>query len=574
MVVATGGLARFASVAASWRAAALLVLLLIATFFAIGAVGVDFGSHWDEWYHTDGVSDCIARLSLYPKGVSYGGPYFTLGFPVVLAHEWRHLVQLVPDLRTHSQRMDPAGYPSMVQFKASALSLVASGSYVLQVRQVFLGMSSLAPLWMFLAARRAWPRRIGAALGAAAFIALSWELGYHARWIAVDALLVQVAALELFLFVGVWRAASSGRAVRWYCATAAAAGAVFACKLTGVFGVLPVILTALVLPAPWRLSRRLALLVLGGGCYLVTAFVLSPQVFLEPVKVLFALRGGSADYGDVSPADAYYVTPAAHLGRVLVWLAGAVPSPFRGVAFGFSVVGLIGLGALLRRPRDRRMTLVWLSFPVSLIAVFSRNHLLIVRQYLMCMPVLAFFFARGLMVTWDFLRPRRPLLGAVFTAAVVGGMLANVTFEAERARDVTRDSLQFVNAAAAADLLRSRQPVRMSQMVFDRLRPRLGAFYACRPAQPTDQRIDHVLAAWPEYAWRSNRLGFFHHSYGSAEVNLDYYATWAGQSLGYRLLDVSRERVSTLVPSPTKSADLDCFPTGKTPGNDVGGHGG
>lgn len=571
----SGALARFvASVVASRRAAALLVLVLVVSFFVNGAVGVDFGTHWDEWYHTDGVADCIARLSLYPKGVSYGGPYFTLGLPVVLAHEWRHLAQLALDLRTQPQRMDPAGYPSLLQFKASALALVSSGPYLLQVRRVFLGISSLAPLWMFLAARRAWPRRIGSALGAAALTALSWELGYHARWIAVDALLAQMAALELFLFVGAWRAASSRQAARWYCGTAVAAGAVFALKLTGVFGALPVILTALVLPAPWRLARRLALLVLGGGCYLVTAFVLSPEVFLEPVKLLFAVRGGNADYGNVSPLDAYYVTPAEHLGRLLVWLGGAVPSPFRVVAFGFSAVGLVGLGNLLIRPRDRRMTVVWLSFPVGLISVFSRNHLMIVRQYLMCLPVLAFCFARGLEVTWDFLRPRRRLLAAAFAVAVVGGMLANATFEAGQARAVTRDSREVVNAAAATDLLRSRAPVRMSEAVFARLRPHLGGAYGCRPADRADRRIEHVVAARDEYGWKANRLGTFRHTYGSAEVNLDYYVTWAGKSLGYRMLDLSWRNAKDLVPSPAKSNDLDCFPTREAAGKGLGGHGG
>lgn len=576
MSVATGALAQLARVVTSRRTTPVLVLLLMVTFFVIGAVGVDFGTHWDEWYHTDGVADCITRLSLYPKGVSYGGPYFTLGFPVVLAHEWRHLAGLVGDLGTQGLRTDPASYPSLVQFKASALSLVSSRPYLLQVRQVFLGLSSLAPLWMFLAARRAWPRRTGPALGAAAFMALSWELGYHARWVAVDALLAQVAALELFLFVGTWRAASSGQVSRWYTGTAVAAGAVFGCKLTGVFGVLPVILSALLLPAPWRPGRRLALLLWGAVCFVVTAFVLSPEVFLEPVKLLFAVRGGNADYGNVSPADPYYVTRAEHVGRLLVWLGGAVPSPFPVVALGFSAIALAGLASLLRRPQDRRMTLVWLSFPVGFVSVFGRNHLLLVRQYLMCIPVLAFWFARGLMATSDFLRPRWRPLGWAFAALVVGGMLANATFEAERAWTITRDSGARVNAAAAADLLRSLKPVRMSQTILDRLRPYLGAAYVCRPGNPTDRRVEHVLAAWGEYAWKANRLGNFRHAYGAAEVNPDYYATWAGKSLGYRILDLSWTTVKSLVPAAGKATDLDCFPTGagRIPFPGAGGRGG
>ena len=125
-------------------------------------------------------------------------------------------------------------------------------------------------------------------------------------------------------------------------------------------------------------------------------------------------------------------------------------------------------------------------------------------------------------------------------------------------------------------MMHSQKPARMSQTVFDRLRPHLRAAYVCRPADPKDRRVEHVLAGWEEYAWKANRLGNFRHTYGAAEVNLDYYATWAGKSLGYRILDLTWPDAKSLVPSPTKAADLDCFPTGaaRIPFPAAGGRGG
>ena len=81
-------------------------------------------------------------------------------------------------------------------------------------------VTTLSIVWMFLAALRCMPRRRGAALAAAGLLAFSWELGYHARWIAVDAPLAQFCALELFFFCAAWRAPSDGPVLRWYCAAA------------------------------------------------------------------------------------------------------------------------------------------------------------------------------------------------------------------------------------------------------------------------------------------------------------------------------------------------------------------
>lgn len=551
---------RLASWASSPRPAIGLLVILIAGSFVIGEMGIDFGGHWDEWYHTTGIADCLNRLSPMPKEVSYGGPYFTLGFPVILVDEWRHLVDFVSEIG--KQPLDKAltVYPSVLRFQAAALALVSTSGYVLQVRSVFLALTTLSALWMFVSVLRAWPRRTGAALAAAAFMALSWELGYHARWLAIDSVIAQVAALELFLFIGTWRASTSERAVGWYCATAAAAGAVFACKITGLFAMLPVGLTALLLPRPWRVWKRLALALLGGVTFLVTAFLLSPEFFLQPLQFLYVFTGGTAVYNSVPPTYSYYVTPTEHVWRTLLWFAGAVASPFRPVAFAFTAIALLGLANLLRG-RDRRMTLIWLTFPAALVFVFSRNRMMVVRQFLMCMPIMALCFARGSMVAWDFLRRQKRVWGGAFAAAVVGGMVANAIFEAARATEVTHDPPEHVTLSAAADLLRNREGVRMSQPVFERLRPHLGGAYTCHPAVPSDKKVKHLVAAWAEYPWMSNRLGYFRHVYGAPEVNADYYATLPGHSITYRLMDISIASANELVPNPPAPTNLDCFPT-------------
>src|SRR3569623_821407 len=127
--------------------AAALLRGFLALFLVEGLLGGDVGSHWDEWYHIQGVAGCIQRMSLMPDGLSYGGPYFTMGFPVVVAHQWHNLLNILRDMRTQPFRVDPAAFASVAHFKAEASALVNTPKYVLEVRSVFVAVTTLEVLW-------------------------------------------------------------------------------------------------------------------------------------------------------------------------------------------------------------------------------------------------------------------------------------------------------------------------------------------------------------------------------------------------------------------------------------------
>ncbi|HEY4184288.1 MAG TPA: hypothetical protein VGP07_04430 [Polyangia bacterium] len=543
------------------------VLVFMAAFFATGVAGIDFGVHWDEWYHMQGVTGCIHRLSLLPDSLSYGGPYFTLGFPVVLWHQWQNVLGMVHDLRTLPVSVGITALPNVIKFQAEATALVNSSAYVLQIRTVFLGLTSLSILWVFLAVLRCWPRRYGAALAAAAFMAFSWEVGYHARWLAVDAPLTQFCALELLLFCGAWHARGPGAGLRWYCAAAVVSGAVFACKLTGLFAVLPTVITPLLVRGPFTIRARLGRMVLGGTLFVVAAFVLSPEFFLEPLKFLNVLRSGSADYNSAPVTNPHYVGLFEHLWRVLAWFVAVLPSPYLGVALAFSLVALLGLGSMLRR--ERRMTLTWFTFIATFVLVFTRNHLLVIRQYLMIAPFVALCFARGAIVAWDFLRAKSPRLVPVFALLVVAGFAANATNEISKAWHVTHDTDGSISDDVVKDLLAEKRPVRMSTPVLERLRSRLGTAYTCHPANPADQTVTHFLAYASEHEWMGNRVRAFRHTYGSAEANVDYYTGWLGRMQLSRMEDLWMDQMVSL--HRDMKRDVDCFPAPPPPPSDKHG---
>src|SRR3569623_3083443 len=372
-----------------------------------------------------------------------------MGFPVVVAHQWHNLLNILRDMRTQPFRVDPAAFASVAHFKAEASALVNTPKYVLEVRSVFVAVTTLVVLWTFLASLRCQPRRWGVALATNAFVAFSWELGYHARWVAIDAPLAQFSALQLFLYCAAWRAPSDGPALRWYYASAAAAGAVFACKLTGVFAFLPVPLLPLVRRSSWRPLRRVAVAALVTVLFVLCSFALSPEFYLDPLRLMNVFRSGSADYNSTPTTYPYYVGGLEHALRMLMWYFAVFPSPYLIIALMLSAVALIGLGSLLRR--DTRMTLTWMTFLVTFIVVFTHNHLLIVRQYLMCTPFLALCFGRGCAATWDFLRNRDRRLAAGFVTLIAFAFLLNGVFEARQAWRGTRDTAATLDAALTED---------------------------------------------------------------------------------------------------------------------------
>jgi|GEM_PF-1951748 len=542
-------------------AAVLLLAVFLALFAIEGLLGVDFGSHWDEWYHVQGVTGCIQRMSLMPDGLSYGGPYFTMGFPVVVAHQWKNLLAILHDMRAQPFRVDPAAFPSVAKFKAEAAALVNTPQYVVEVRSVFVVVTTLAILWVFLASWRCQPRRWGVALAAAAFMAFSWELGYHARWVAIDAPLTQFSALQLFLFCAAWRSPSDGPAVRWYCASAAAAGAVFACKLTGVFAFLPVPLLPLVRRSSWSPLKRLSIAALGTAVFVLCSFALSPEFYLDPLHLLNVFRSGSADYNSTGTSYPFYVGMWEHVWRMLMWLFLVVPSPYLSIAILFTAVTLIGLAMMLRR--DTRMTLTWMAFMGAFIAVFTHNHLLIVRQYLMCMPFLALCFGRGCATIWDFCRQRDRRLAAAFVTLMAVAFVVNGVFEFGHAWRITRETQATMDHDLAADLMRHRGPVRMSRPVYDRVRPLIEPGYDCHPTDVNDKSIPHFIAYAMEHEWPSNRLYVFNKVYGADEINMNFYSFWLGRVHSLRLVDVP---MSTMVKLGRQmSVDMDCYPKGKKP---------
>jgi 4-amino-4-deoxy-L-arabinose transferase-like glycosyltransferase len=193
------------------------LLIVVATFgwfVATDLIGVDFGYHWDEPAQLDLVNHTIATKSFLPNDF-YDWPPVT------------YLLSLV------------AVAPRVIARLGNGPPLTGDEFFV-TTRSVFIIVTGLGGLWLYLAGRRL-ANEVTGAMAAAVYL-LSWELAYHSRWIAPDAIAAQVVAL--FLLAAVVAAQQHEPGWRVYLPAAAAAAATATKYTAGVLLIPAVILAA------------------------------------------------------------------------------------------------------------------------------------------------------------------------------------------------------------------------------------------------------------------------------------------------------------------------------------------
>jgi len=536
------------------------VVAMIAFWIYCGVVGIDFGFHWDEGYEVDGVRTSVKKLLVLPQWYVYGSVYFLVGLGVVMAHHLRFVPAFLEEMRTRTGTAitQIETYRSVQDFQHSALGFIDSPRYILETRMAFLCLSSLTGLWVYLILRKLYPKRYLGALAAAAFIVFSWELQYHARFIAMDTLLTQIIAAQLLLLVHAALTPSPRGRLLAYCGAAAAAGFAFSCKAPGLVAILPLGLFPFLVQGRLSLLGRVARAALGWLIAAVTALVLQPALLVDPLRFVATLGAQSYQYTQ-DVAHPGYTPGALHrMMEFLAWLWLALPSPYLTISLLMSAVTVFGLCLLARR--HWRVALLGGVLAGTLFIMMIAHPLLIVRQYLMLSSLLAVGFGLGIMDVYDRLAgwawARHSLLVALAVSFFLDGRFLYAA--AVGIRDLTDEE---VHRQATDELLRRPRPVRLSPKLAATLAPRLGAGYRCHGDSKDARAEVAIVVRASEHPWRANMFGFARHSFGSREVNYDWYPTWVGR----------RERSPILILSP-KHARAQDLPIGRYTACDPGSH--
>lgn len=478
---------------------AALAVFIAASSCALG--GIDFGHHWDEYKHLEPAARSVQAGSYLPERYIYPSLCYDL---------------ILFSIAAHAAIAPPAATGASLRARLTGLAL--SRPFKLRVRGLFALLTLLTSLWIYLLVRRWRADRAEAAL-ACALLGLSWEVGYHARWIAPDGLVMQLGALTMLAVIASFDAA---RRTPWLVLAAAAAGLACAAKYPGGLLLLPVLLAAGERrpgsSSPPRLAAGLALIFALVYLAATPGTVLDLSRFLADVREEMHLYArGHFGYTVAAPGE--------HLGLSLVYLGLVAFSRYPEIALFFAALTPLGAATLLRR--DRRRALIFLSFPVFYLGYFCLQKVMIARNLLVLFPFAAVLAAVG----WGEARRRltRPSYQLLLSGATVVFLLLNLAWLIRAAASIRAPGEDVSGLAAYIDA-RPETRFALSAGAAAALFALDGAPRANVATRPLGARLAVLFASEVESArWTANRPDYTRAWFGPYEVNFNYYPTWQGR---------------------------------------------
>jgi len=274
-----------------------LSFALFMVVISLGIKGVDFGTHWDEKNTTGLVSKYIRTGSILPGWYAYPSLTTYLAATAVAPY-------LVPFIENNGL-VNNAWRIFLLEDV-----LKDNPSFLLNVRKVFIITTSLSVGWVYwtlMVMRKRWFD----ALLAASLLGFSWEISYHSRWVAPDAILMQFGALTImFLMFGVFR---ERRRNIFFVLAGISAGFATATKYPGGLLILPVFLAAVFYRDQIRpILKHFGFLAILLAVFLLSYLVMTPgtlfesELFLEQVRGEIAHYSGGHGYHTIEPGLTHF----------------------------------------------------------------------------------------------------------------------------------------------------------------------------------------------------------------------------------------------------------------------------
>lgn len=499
------------------------ISLLMVFFIGTGIIGIDFGHHWDEkWTQLDPLIQSVQNKTLLP------GQYL---YPSVT--HWLNLfgaaVFCLPHLLQHHGK------------GAALLKAVDAPGFLLWLRGIRVIFTALSLLWIYLAVL-IWRRNRPQALLAASLLGLSWEVAYHARYVAVDCLQMQFAALTLLLLLA---ALQYPQRRIWLLSSAIGAGLVFGTKYPGGLMIVPVLAAAI-----YNGDRSA-----GRGKLLVdVARLLLVFVAAYLVSTPGTLFQSGLFWHDIDVQRNIY--SQGHTGHTIPsglpifssmcgFYGLAFFSRFAPIALFFGMCTLIGIYRVVRE--SWKIGTVLLVFPLSYLLYFSTFRVMIVRNLLVLAPVLAMFASEGAVFLWCRFKQRSLRTGLIILLAMMLTVNAAWIFYAAqsiRYRGTDRYTKTFVEFAS--------KRTRASLYVSPRVAADVLALNGRLPLSMTRDQWSPAVAQIalfnkeePGFFWGAPATGpfLFDGWFGPLEVNMNFYPNWFGDD---RIMLISKKQAGHL----------------------------
>lgn len=504
----------------------LAIFIPLIIFLGIGLKGLDFGYHWDEGYHMRIVKRTFDEGRLLPGSYVYPSISYWLtllgSLPLTLeSGEW--VLKNFPYPR-YMPNFQPEIYRDPVKPFLNTPEYFGSKSHYLHMRAVFLLCSALMIIWVYAASWLLTKNQIGA-LFSSSIVATSWEFGYHARFIAPDAVCAQFVALTIFFLCK-----SILKSNRYVDYAAIAAGLAVGTKYPVGILILPVLSvlyfyfdrrTDIVDSITTTAFHARRVLYIFFGIFFIT----TPGALFEPFRFW-------SQFYDVSQ---YYVreghhpynvdVPWEHARLLIDYLATAISSPSLWGSLFVSILSLAGMVSLWNYSKP--LLIVLMLFPILYFFGLSWAIVMNVRNSLTFLPYIALFGGQGVFWVSRLLRPafsRIIFWGFVFCIPVYGAF-----FGYSAAETINQDERYFLTVTNEYILRHSSEKFVVVPTLFDEY-----AFLGKKPnnMHPFSMLTPdaHILfrRADIENSWKLPNLrpGYYERWFGEMSANRIYYANW------------------------------------------------
>ncbi len=474
------------------------LFLPLIIFWLTGVAGLDYGYHWDEPKLLESVRVSVYEGVYLPTFYNYPSVSHTLGV-------FSALPEIVNNIdRNHLNEPIFHGHIAAYQLDNHSITL--------RTRLVFLTVSSLAIIWIY-ALMLSWRDSVWLALLSSSVLAFSWEVAYHARWIAPDAILMQFGALFLLCLV---QACRQPQQQGWLWFSIIVAGLATGTKYPAGLLLLPVLLLVY-----WHRKSWLAMGQAVFG-FALTYLITTPGTLLQPFKFWYQVEFEMWHY---SFGHSKHTVSGGleHFLKNIEYLATVQLSHFPIIALLFFVLITVGIITLWRE--SRRLATLILIFPMIYLLFMSLQRAMLIRNLLVLVPFIAVLV--GLGVEWIWQQANRQWMRGFIILVTVGSVTINANWLVYSAHTITQrhtgvyldDLRTWMNQSPDSQYF-------ASQKVLESLGNDV-------PSNLTDHlyTADEVLVYLKEIQevdpMPANIPRFFTWQFGSWEANIEYY-TWHG----------------------------------------------
>lgn len=514
----------------------IFVLLVFSIALLSGIMGVDFGVHWDEENTIGSITHSIEKGVLLPRLYNYPSLCYELAFAVFTVNA----APIFLDSGLSFLRKE-----GLKKIKEKLINISNSHLFNLHIRIIFIIISYLSIFWVYFLVL-SWQKNWIEALLAASLLGLSLEVGYHARWIAPDAILMQFGALTMMcLFFAQEYSVNAKLHLRL---SAIAAGLACGTKYPGGLLLAPVLLTAYYNFK--QISKKRVLLYAFCGVLLIfvlTYLFTTPGTLLEPIRFIKYVWSAILQYGFWG-LGRHTVTPGIkHLLLILIYFCMVVFSKYNIIACFFFVMSLIGIVSLLKN--NKKTAFLFLCFPLLYIVLFSCQKAMIVRNYLVLIPFFAILSSRGCIFLYSKLRYRYHRI--LFSMFIVALLLINAFWLIKAANSIRiRNRVNYIEQLVRYIDRRQNilffvsRPVEKALISFDRkMRPNVIRSFSNK----AKASIFYSFELNSCESCLANKFNYTWLWFGPYEVNFNYYPDWGGDTRIIVMPNESEPALKTLL---------------------------